>query len=70
MRELRRLTTYVKKLGDVLNIFYIVNEAFFRRCNQVINPRNANTFRRLGTRFYTKAQLKAIKEFKERNSIN
>ena len=31
---------------------------------------NANTFRRLGTRFYTKAQLKAIKEFKERNSIN
>lgn len=27
--------------GDVLNIFYITNEAFFRRCYQVINPRNS-----------------------------
>lgn len=27
--------------GDVLNIYYIVNEAFFRRCYQVINPRNS-----------------------------
>lgn len=79
--------------GDVLNIFYIVNEAFYRRCYQVLNPRNsmyisnndgrvnkdllpfkdtlinANTFRRLGIRHYTKEQLQAITEFKLKNGI-
>lgn len=27
--------------GDVLNIFIIINKAFFERCNIVFNPRNA-----------------------------
>lgn len=27
--------------GDVLNIFYIINEAFYQRCFQVLNPRNS-----------------------------
>ena len=27
--------------GDVLNVFYIINDAFFRRAFQVLNPRNA-----------------------------
>lgn len=30
---------------------------------------NANTFRRLGTRFYTKKQKEAIRIFKENNCI-
>lgn len=27
--------------GDVLNIFHIINKAFFERCYIVFNPRNA-----------------------------
>lgn len=27
--------------GDVLNIFHIINRAFFERCYVVFNPRNA-----------------------------
>lgn len=27
--------------GDVLNILFIINKAFFERCNIVFNPRNA-----------------------------
>lgn len=27
--------------GDVLNVFHIINDAFFQRCNEVFNPRNA-----------------------------
>lgn len=27
--------------GDVLNIFIIINRAFYERCNIVFNPRNA-----------------------------
>ena len=27
--------------GDVLNIFIIINQAFYERCNNVFNPRNA-----------------------------
>lgn len=27
--------------GDVLNIFHIINKAFFERCYTVFNPRNA-----------------------------
>lgn len=26
---------------DVLNILFIINEAFFERCYQIFNPRNA-----------------------------
>ena len=29
------------KLGDVLNILYIINDAFYERTNDVFNPRNA-----------------------------
>lgn len=27
--------------GDVLNILFIINQAFFERCYQIFNPRNA-----------------------------
>lgn len=27
--------------GDVLNVFHIINKAFFERCYVVFNPRNA-----------------------------
>ncbi len=27
--------------GDALNIFHIINEAFFRRAYEIFNPRNA-----------------------------
>lgn len=27
--------------GDVLNIIYIINEAFYERCKAIFNPRNA-----------------------------
>ena len=27
--------------GDVLNIVHIINDAFFQRCYQIFNPRNA-----------------------------
>ena len=30
---------------------------------------NSNTFRRLGTRFYTKKQIEAKKAFKQKNGI-
>lgn len=27
--------------GDVLNVYYIINKAFYKRANQVINPRKS-----------------------------
>lgn len=27
--------------GDVLNVYYIINKAFYRRANQVLNPRKS-----------------------------
>ena len=31
----------IENIMDSLNIFHIINEAFFRRANQVFNPRNS-----------------------------
>ena len=28
-------------MGDVLNVYYIINKAFYKRANQVINPRKS-----------------------------
>ena len=30
-----------RKIMDALNVFHIINEAFFIRANQIFNPRNA-----------------------------
>ena len=31
----------IEKIMDALNVFHIINEAFFIRANQIFNPRNA-----------------------------
>ena len=43
IRELRKLTTYVKNRfdGDCLNILYVPNKAFWEGAMECFNPRNA-----------------------------
>jgi len=36
--------------GDVLNILYIINRAFYLRCAQIFNPRNAMYISRIDGR--------------------
>ena len=40
LRELHRLTTYVKK-KDCLNIIYVPNKKFWESAMEVFNPRNS-----------------------------
>ena len=41
IRELYGLANHMNTTGDVLNIFYIINQAFFERAFAIFNPRNA-----------------------------
>ena len=31
----------MKTLGDVLNVYYIINQEFYQRAFEIINPRNS-----------------------------
>lgn len=35
------MLVYINKLGDCLNVLYIINDSFYERTLEVFNPRNA-----------------------------